>query len=194
MLISDHVTHASKLFAAETGQRPPAEACCRELHKILKTNSTASLKALTANIQQKHNREKAIFHESAARFATQIIKNTQTLPSTLPSSVRYHIFELARNAVPTKRRLRFVMPRGASLLCSLCGQHPETIAHLNCECRVTRCAVGRIIRAQPDPGSLVVLRTAIVEDFNLRCGEISPVNTFICLVVMYRMECAGEDK
>ena len=93
--------------------------------------------------------------------ATIVTEQTALLPTSLPSRIRYHTFELVHNAVPTRAREKW---RGHALTCPLCGGGPETIDHLHRHCQVGRKAVASIFRHYPDRSGLQILHTATTHD------------------------------
>ena len=94
--------------------------------------------------------------------AKLIVEHTKQLPTALPSKIRYHIFELVHNALPTRVREKW---RKHSLVCAFCNDQDETIEHLH-QCKVSIAAIGRIISFFPNKSDFVHLYDSTEDDYS----------------------------
>ena len=100
-----------------------------------------------------------------------VVAQTALLPTRIPSRIKYHIFELIHNAVPTRVRERW---RGHSLQCPICAGHDESISHLHIHCPASRLAITYILNHHPDKHRLMILRTATNHDYDFTSTTCSP--------------------
>ena len=166
MIISDHVREAADAYRHLTKAHPMADQSQKQLYRHLLDKCETPLYALRDKLNPPARR---IGKENALTLARTIHSATHQLPSNLPSPLRFHVFRLAHNALPTRMRDKW---RNMNTLCSLCGSAPETLAHLH-TCTAASSAVAIIANYTPNKSSVVILQTAQPDDFIFRSSSRS---------------------
>lgn len=160
LVMQDHVQRAVYFFHHLTLSHPKDDSTQHDLFKLLQQRDETSLYAL-ADKWNNPKRSNYLGEDQSLIRAKLVISHTKQLPARLPSRIRYHIFELVHNAIPTKVREQW---REHSLICALCNQEPETIDHLH-KCPVSMAAVGKIVRFFPNKSDFLHLYDSSELDF-----------------------------
>ena len=119
--MSQHLQRATFFFHDLTDEHPKAEMPQRYLYKTMHRLDKTPLSAL-ADKWNAPSRSNYLGPVQCWVRAEAVAQNTAALPARLPSKLRYHIFELIYNAVPTRAREEW---RGHNVLCPLCNTADE---------------------------------------------------------------------
>ena len=101
--ITDHIQRATYLFHALTDRHPETETDQKTLNTIMRKYDPTPFEALRRKFNTRGSSNYLGPEQSRVR-AKAIVTNTMSLPASLPSRIRYHVFELVHNAVPTLAR------------------------------------------------------------------------------------------
>ena len=137
-----------------------------ELFKIIHQKDITPISSLASKF------EGTMGPEAAMTKAEQIVSHTSQLPSSLPSKLRYHAFELIYNAVPTRMRERW---RNHPTECPLCNSDDETIHHLH-TCPTSQLSVNTIMAMFPDRTLTSCLYSFNEDDLTFEGKNCTPDN------------------
>ena len=160
MLMTHHFARAAKLYQTMTRTDPPEATAQSDLYSALQRLDKTSLCALAATYTRQLGCK-----TNGRILAKRVCRNTECLPVSLLSSLRYHAFEIIHNALPTRQRERW---RGINTSCSFCDCDAESFRHLHVECKVVRDAANRIVRASHDRVLFTCLLSASDDDYAFR--------------------------
>ena len=169
---SEHVKRAAYFYHDITDSDPPPETSQRELFKSLHQKDITPTSSLANKF------EKVMDEKSATTKARLITKHTSELPSSLPSKLRYHAFELVYNAIPTRMRERW---RNHPTICPLCNAEDETIHHLH-TCTTSQLSVGTIEKRFPDRSLISCLYNFREDDLTFEGTHCTPRQRLVKLI------------
>ena len=188
LLHTDHIQRATFFFYDKTDTDPPPESSQRELYKIMHQKDPTPLSALADKFNNPNTSSYLGPSQSLVR-ATTIVKNSKSLPSGLPSKLRYHAFELIYNAVPTRMREVWRLRAGQDhpVNCPFCNNADETIHHLH-TCPVSLAAASKIINFHPDRNNLTCLLNIHPDDltFFSQCPGSERLTKLIFSLAIWR--------
>ena len=159
--IADHIQRAAYFFHALTDHHPEVETDQKTLNQIMRKHDPTPRAALARKFNNRHRSNYLGPAQSVVRADT-IIANTRQMPARLPSRIRYHIFELVYNAVPTLVREEF---RNHDTTCWLCNNARETIDHLH-QCKAATLAISILVRRSVNKHRYTKLYTATPGEYN----------------------------
>ena len=176
MLMDEHIQRAAYFFHALTDLYPSPELEQKTLYKSLLERDPTPLHAL-AQKWDVPGRSRYLGPTQSLARAKLVVSKTSELPAKLPSKVRYHIFELIHNAIPTKAREAW---RGHSLDCTLCGEAPESVAHLH-KCPTSLLATSIILSHFPNRNDFMHILDSQEDDY-LFVSDMHPKKRLILVV------------
>ena len=173
MLMTHHFARAAKLYQTMTRTDPPEATAQSDLYSALQRLDKTSLCALAATYTRQLGCK-----TNGRILAKRVCRNTECLPVSLLSSLRYHAFEIIHNALPTRQRERW---RGINTSCSFCDCDAESFRHLHVECKVVRDAANRIVRASHDRVLFTCLLSASDDAFcSMILNLLQVLNASLC--------------
>ena len=169
-----HLEEARRVFTRICGTEPIPSTAQKTLYKVLKKDDTSHVLALARRFDPP-DPEVRLGREMSLVLARSITSNYRELPKGLPSTLRYHAFELVYNAVPTRARESW--RPDAQTICALCGGEGETIEHLQVSCTVSRRAK---VGAAANKPKLSCLLSSGRDDYRFQT-IISPTDRIVLL-------------
>ena len=174
--MDEHIQRAVYFFHALTDLHPSPGLEQKALYKTLRERDPTPLHTL-AQKWDVPGRSRYLGPVQSLERAKRVVSKTKELPAKLPSKIRYHMFELVHNAVPTKVREAW---RGHSPECPLCDSAPESIEHLH-QCPTALKATPTIFSHFPNRNDFLHILDSTEEDYQF-VSDMSPEKRMILVI------------
>ena len=176
LLVDEHIQRAVYYFHALTDLHPSPDLEQKTLYKSLLERDPTPLDSL-AQKWDNPGRSRYLGPTQSLVRAKLVVSKTKELPAKLPSKIRYHVFELVHNAVPTKVREAW---RDHTLNCPLCDLEPESIEHLH-RCPTAIKATSTIFSHFPNKNDFLHILDSTEEDYQF-VSDMSPEKRMIIII------------